>query len=123
MNTDTAQKLETLKQLFDSFRHQRQDEAEALFAEPFSFTSPYDDAIDKAAYFERCWPNAGKLKDQVIENMLVEGTLGYVTYQASTPEGMTFRNTECFHFDGNRICRIEVFFGAAYDQGVFARMR
>ena len=30
---------------------------EPLIAEEFSFTSPYDEAIDRVAYFERCWPN------------------------------------------------------------------
>ncbi|HEV7691102.1 MAG TPA: hypothetical protein VGO52_09780 [Hyphomonadaceae bacterium] len=30
---------------------------ERLIASDFSFTSPYDDGIDREAYFQRCWPN------------------------------------------------------------------
>src|SRR5437868_155442 len=31
---------------------------EDLLAEDFTFYSPYDVGIDRATYFERCWPNA-----------------------------------------------------------------
>ena len=30
---------------------------ESALADDFRFTSPYDDRIDKATYFERCWRN------------------------------------------------------------------
>jgi ketosteroid isomerase-like protein len=33
-----------------------------LLAPDFTFTSPYDDHIDQAAYFERCWPNAERFR-------------------------------------------------------------
>ncbi|MEZ0368373.1 MAG: DUF4440 domain-containing protein, partial [Candidatus Sericytochromatia bacterium] len=91
-------------------------------AEHFTFTSPYDDAIDRAAYFDRCWPNAGLLKEQSIERILVEGDAAYVTYLAGTHEGTTFRNTELFTFAGDKIASVEVFFGVVWHHGVFARM-
>ena len=116
-------KAETLKRLFETFRSQDRDVAEALIADSFTFPSPYDDAIDKQAYFEHCWSNASRLQDQTLETVLVSGDTAFVTYQASTPEGISFRNTERFHFAGDQISAIEVFFGAAYHHGVFTRMR
>ncbi|MFQ8434113.1 nuclear transport factor 2 family protein, partial [Amaricoccus sp. W119] len=32
---------------------------EALFAPNYRFTSPLDNGIDRATYFERCWPSNG----------------------------------------------------------------
>ena len=34
---------------------------EHLIADEFAFWSPQDDGIDRATYFERCWPNHGTL--------------------------------------------------------------
>jgi hypothetical protein len=35
----------------------------------------------------------------------------FVTYEAERADGTRFRNTEVFGFDGDRISRIEVYFG------------
>ena len=35
---------------------------EALIAPGFHFTSPLDNRIDRATYFERCWPNSRNLE-------------------------------------------------------------
>ncbi|WP_406734014.1 hypothetical protein [Streptomyces sp. NBC_01794] len=39
-------------------RYRSQDRAAAvpLYADDFTFTSPQDDHIDKAAFFDRCFP-------------------------------------------------------------------
>jgi hypothetical protein len=34
-----------------------------------------------------------------------------VTYEATRADGSRFRNTEALTFDGERICRVEVYFG------------
>ena len=45
-----------------------------------------------------------------------------MTYQCLAKGGKRFRNTEFFEFDGAKIKRIDVYFGAAYQNGVFARL-
>jgi hypothetical protein len=35
-------------------------------------------------------------------------------------DGKSFRNTEFFAFEGDKVRRIDVYFGAAYRNGVFA---
>ena len=116
-------KTQLIQQLFASFESQQREQVEPLLAEHFSFTSPYDNALDRQAYLEQCWPNAAQLQNLLIEQILVEGDMGMIRYQASTPEGVTFRNCECFNFVGEQIASIEVYFGAAYHQGVFTRLR
>jgi len=34
---------------------------EALIAPDFRFTSPLDNRIDRATYFQRCWPNSATI--------------------------------------------------------------
>ena len=44
-----------------------------------------------------------------------------MTYKCIAKGGKNFRNTEFFSFDGDRIKRIDVYFGASYENGAFVR--
>jgi hypothetical protein len=79
----------------------------------FAFFSPPDPGIDRAAYFERCWPNAGRVASYAFERLVeISGAEVLVTYEATRIDGTRFRNTEILTFDGDhRICRVEVYFG------------
>ena len=50
-------KAELIRGYFAAYGSGDRKVIEDGFADDFTFTSPYDDAIDKATYFERCWPN------------------------------------------------------------------
>jgi ketosteroid isomerase-like protein len=89
----------------------------------FRFTSPYDDRIDKATYFERCWRNSEWIARHDLERIFVEGDGAFVTYTCVAKSGRTFRNTEFFAFAGDRITSIDVYFGATYEDGVFVRQK
>ena len=92
------------------------------FTDDFRFTSPYDDEIDKATYFARCWDVPDRIERHDLECILVEGDQVFVTYKCTAKGGKSFRNTEFFEFDDARIKRIEVYFGATYQNGVFAKL-
>ena len=97
---------------------------EAAFTDDFTFTSPYDDRIDKATYFERCWPNSERIiKGHVIERISEQGDGAFVTYLCATKAGDEFRNTEFLTFDGDRISAIDVYFGASYRDGEFVKAK
>jgi ketosteroid isomerase-like protein len=87
----------------------------------FRFTSPYDDRIDKTTYFLRCWRNTGWIERHELEKILVDGDQAFVTYQCTAKGGKSFRNTEFFGFEGDKIKRIDVYFGATYQNGAFVR--
>ena len=91
---------------------------ESLLADDFTFTSPHDDAIDKATYFERCWPDGDARRDHSIESIVVEGEKAFVTYRCDSASGKSFRNTEFLTFKGERIASVNVYFGPAYQDGV-----
>jgi len=92
--------------------------AEELLADDFVFTGPHDHAIDKATYFERCWPNNDAKHRQHVEALVVEGQRAFVTYSCESGNGDSYRNTEYLTFDGDRIATVEVYFGPAYRNGV-----
>jgi ketosteroid isomerase-like protein len=116
-----ASKAETVRRIFAAYlANDRAFVAEAL-SDDFRFTSPYDDNIDKPTYFERCWKGSDWIERHELERIFVEGDEAFVTYRCVAKGGKTFRNTEFFVFDGDKVKRIDVYFGATYDNGVFVK--
>ena len=116
--TDRA---ETIRRIFAAYLANDREFVENAFSEDFRFTSPYDDAIDKPTYFERCWKNSDWIERHELERIFVEGDEAFVTYRCVAKRGQTFRNTEFFVFDGDKVKRIDVYFGATYDNGAFVK--
>ena len=110
-----------VRHYFDSWEKADRSALEALLAEDFTFTSPYDDHIDKPTYFERCWKNSDWIERHELEQIFVEGDDAFVTYRCVAKGGKTFRNTEFLVFDGDKVKRIDVYFGATYDNGKFVK--
>src|SRR3954468_18926751 len=98
----------------DSYRaYETGDRAlvERLLSDDFVFSSPADVGIDRARYFERCWPNAATIDAFEYKRLEEVGDEGPVPSEATRADGSRFRNTEVFGFDGDRIARVEVYFG------------
>ncbi|MDB5076044.1 MAG: nuclear transport factor 2 family protein [Chloroflexi bacterium] len=85
---------------------------EDLLGPDFTFTSPYDDHIDRTSYFDRCWPNNDMFRAVHVEKVFDDGDEAFVRYRAELKTGVNFRNTEFFRFEGGRIREIEVYFGS-----------
>ncbi|MBN8990308.1 MAG: nuclear transport factor 2 family protein [Rhizobiales bacterium] len=116
-------KHEIIRNLFAAYLNNDRAAVEAAFADDFRFTSPYDDEIDKATYFERCWRVSDWIARQDLERIMVEGDAAFVTYRCVTKQGKSFRNTEAYGFAGDRIRRIDVYFGATYENGQFVKQQ
>ena len=84
---------------------------EELLTDDFTFYSPADVGIDRATYFERCWPNAGLIESYEFKRLVEIGDEVLVTYESTKTDGKRFRNTEVLTFEGDKICRAEVYFG------------
>lgn len=78
----------------------------------FRFTSPYDDAIDRDAFMERCWPGHRRLTGLDLKQVIADGDAAYALCELGTESGERFRNVERFVFRDGLVFRIEVFFGA-----------
>lgn len=116
-----ANRAETIRAIFAAYLANDRKFVESALSEDFRFTSPYDDAIDKPTYFERCWKNSDWIERHDLERIFVEGDEAFVTYRCLAKGGKAFRNTEFFVFEGDRVKRIDVYFGATNDNGVFVR--
>lgn len=84
---------------------------EDLLTDDFTFYSPADVGIDRATYFERCWPNSELIEAFEFKRLVDLGDEVLVTYESRKTDGSRFRNTEVLSFEGDKICRAEVYFG------------
>ena len=90
--------------------------SESLIADDFVFTSPQDDHIDRAAFFERCFPTADRLLSQEILAVTPTGASAagddvFVLYEYELKAGGRFRNVEVQTVRNGQIVAAQVFFG------------
>jgi hypothetical protein len=78
--TDISQ---LVRRCFDAHLTRDRAALEAVIGDPFSFTSPYDDHIDRKTYFERCWGNAERIKAHRVEKLFAQGDEAFALYEAS----------------------------------------
>jgi ketosteroid isomerase-like protein len=106
--------VERTKLAHDAYRaYESEDRSllESLLSDDFTFYSPPDPGIDRATYFERCWPNARRIASYEFPRMIEAGNEVIVTYEATRTDGSRFRNTEVLTFEGEKLRRVEVYFG------------
>ena len=112
-------KADIIRAIFAAYLANDRATVEAAFTDDFRFTSPFDDNLDKPAYFERCWKDAGWIKQHELETIVTDGDAAFVSYHCIARDDHSFRNTEFFQFAGDRVKRIEVYFGPSWQGGVF----
>jgi ketosteroid isomerase-like protein len=104
-------RLELARQAYRAYEIGDRSVLERLMADDLTFYSPADVGIDRATYFERCWPNAERIEAFRFERLIESGDEVVVTYEATKTDGSRFRNTEVLTFAGGKISRVEVYFG------------
>jgi ketosteroid isomerase-like protein len=101
-----------IRTYFAAFLAQDRQALEESLSEDFTFTSPYDDHISKAEFFERCLPGSENFRRVEIERIFVSGNEAFMRYQAELKDGSTFRNTEFIRVEGDKLRDVEVYFGS-----------
>jgi ketosteroid isomerase-like protein len=104
-------RLAIVQQCYGAYESGEREVLEDLLTDDFTFFSPPDPGIDRADYFERCWPNAGHIERYEFKRLVEAGDEVFVTYEATRVDGSRFRNTEILAFRKDQICRAEVYFG------------
>jgi ketosteroid isomerase-like protein len=107
----TRDRLQLARETYGAYESGDREVLERLLSDDFTFYSPYDPGIDRAAYFERCWPNAETIAGFEFIRLAEVGDEVLVTYESTKTDGRRFRNTELLAFDGDRLVRAEVYFG------------
>lgn len=82
-----------------------------LLSDDFTFTSPNDDHLTLAQYWDVCWPHRDRIKGYTILTLLTGENEATVRYDCDLTNGSRFRNMEHFRFAGDKIVAVEVYFG------------
>ena len=106
-----ADRLELARRSYEAYETGDRNAIEELLSDDFVFYSPADVGIDRATYFERCWPNSELIEAFEFKRLVEAGDEVVVTYEATRTDGSRFRNTEVLTFEGDKIRRAEVYFG------------
>lgn len=110
--------VDVVRACLESYVAQDRETAEQLIADDYVFTSPQDDHIDRAAFFDRCFPTAGRFRSQEILAVVpATGDDVFLLYEYELKTGERHRNAELSTVRDGRITETQVFFGGRYPQG------
>jgi ketosteroid isomerase-like protein len=84
---------------------------ESVLAGDFHFHAPPDPNLDRAAYFERCWPFHHAHPKFTFELICSQGDTVIALYHATRDGGPPIRNVEVFTLRDAKITSVTVFFG------------
>ena len=104
-------RLRRARELYLAFAAGDRPFVEAVLTDDFTFSSPPDPDLDRAGYFERCWPGAGGGQEFEFVRLVPAGQEVIITYEMTHPDGRRGRNSEVLTFSGDQICAAEVYFG------------
>jgi ketosteroid isomerase-like protein len=100
-----------VRSCYDVFQARDRQAMENLLSDDFTFSSPHDPHLDKAGYFERCWPNGERQQELEIEKLFDRDGEAFVRYRIKRDTGEEFRNTEYLKVKDGQIERVEVYYG------------
>ena len=104
-------RLQLVRDCYGAYESGDRGAVERVLSDDFVFSAPPDVGIDRATYFERCWPNSQTTESFEYGRLFEHDGEVFVTYEATKTDGRRFRNTEIFGFAGEQISRVEVYFG------------
>ena len=97
--------------MYKAYADKNRAAIEPILADDFHFSSPLDNRIDRATYFERCWPNSEGIESFDFVNLVPDGDRVIVTYEGQNKDGRRFRNTEIVTLRDGKAIEVEVYFG------------
>jgi hypothetical protein len=99
------------RDLYLAFAGGDRELVESMLADEFTFSSPADVGLDRAGYFQRCWPGSGQGQQFEFVRVFEAEDEVIVTYEMTRADGGRGRNTEILTFNGDKIIGAEVYFG------------
>ena len=100
-----------VRSYFGAYISKRREGLEALLREDFAFRCPLGNRIDKATYFQECWPGSAKIRAVDFDAVLTDGNEAMVRYVATLNSGAEYRCAESFRAEGDQIVQVDVYFG------------
>ena len=94
-----------------AFTAQDRAAAERIYDPGFVFTSPQDDRIDRATWFDVCFPTASRFAAHELLEVVSTASGVLSLYEYELQGGERYRNAELAVVRGGRIVEVQVFFG------------
>jgi ketosteroid isomerase-like protein len=104
-----------IRRCYAAYESKDRKAIEELLSDDFTFSSPFDDHINRAKYFETCWPNSNNIRAFRIEKLFEKGNEAFVLYEGERYDGGKWRCTEFFRADGSKLKEVQVFFASLPD--------
>ena len=104
----TSDLIELAKGYYRAYERHDRSFMEENLATDFTFTSPFDDHIDRAAYFKRCWPKEPLHQKFDFVTVMQDGDKVFVAYDCTmrvpnaTHPAARFRNAELMTFQNRQ---------------------
>jgi hypothetical protein len=111
MAMPTTSLADLARRYFAAYETKDRAAVDDLLSDDFTFTSPRDDHIGRAAYFARCWPNSANVRTIEIEKLCEHGAEVFICYRQELLTGAEFRNVELLRFAGGKLAAVDVYFG------------
>jgi len=89
-------RIQLARDMYTAYETGDRDTVERILADDFEFFAPPDPGIDRATYFERCWPNAGTTDRFEYLRLIEHGDEVIVTYELTKTDGKRFRSAEVY---------------------------
>ena len=99
-----------IRKCFTAWQKRDWDSVESLLADDFTFTSLYDDHINKQEYKQKCWNAVKDIGEYEYVSIMEKGNEVFVRYK-NRINGMLVQNTEHFYLHDGKIQAVNVFFG------------
>jgi len=110
-NENQISTSELVKSVFRAFQNQEREKLENLLSSDFIFSSPHGKRLNKAQYFEICYPFSEKVKTFEFQTIMEKGNEVFVIYKCSSIDQDDFTNTEFFTIENGKVKSVKVFFG------------
>lgn len=111
MQSGPDNRLALIRRYYKAYEDDDRPAIEQLLHPDFTFTSPADDRIDRATYFERCWPPHESIESFTVLDVCADTDGALIRYRAAELAGPGFANVEHFEFSDDRISHVDVYFG------------
>ena len=111
MQSGPDDKLALIRRYYQAYEEDNRPAIEQILHPGFTFTSPEDDRIDRATYFEKCWPPHERIKSFTLLDICADAEGALIRYLAAEFAGPGFASVEHFEFSDDRISHIDVYFG------------
>src|SRR4051795_4494265 len=96
-------RIDIARELYEAVAPGKCDEVEQRLSRDFRFSAPPDPLLDRAGYFERCWPGAASGQSFEFVRLVETGDEVIITYERTQADGRRGRNPEILTLDGDEI--------------------